>query len=133
MKQFCLSILVLILSFSVFAGNGVERGSVMIKTNSDVNSEITDYLSKKLDSCLDVGARTEGYTFVVDDVLLNRVRVDQGIVDLYYHFEGNIVSGNKVILENVRVEILDSDFHNWRNYEEKLSVESISSNINNCQ
>ena len=133
MKHFFWFLLVMNFSFSAFAGNGVERGSVMIKTNSDVNSEITNYLSKKLDSCLGMESNAENYTFVVNDVLLNRVRVDQGIVDLYYHFEGKILDGNKIILENVRVEILDSDFHNWRNYEEKLSVESISNNINNCK
>ena len=133
MKHFFWFLLVMNFSFSAFAGNGVERGSVMIKTNSDVNSEITNYLSKKLDSCLGMESKAENYTFVVNDVLLNRVRVDQGIVDLYYHFEGKILDGNKIILENVRVEILDSDFHNWRNYEEKLSVESISNNINNCK
>ena len=133
MKHIFGFLLVMNISFSAFAGNGVERGSVMIKTSSDVNSEITNYLSKKLDSCLGMEANAENYTFVVNDVLLNRVRIDQGIVDLYYHFEGNILDGNKVILENVRVEILDSDFHNWRNYEEKLSVESISNNINNCK
>ncbi len=105
----------------------------MIKTNSEVNHEITNYLSKKLDSCLKADADSNQYSYVVNDVLVNRVRIDQGIVDLYYHFEGNILSGNKIILENVRIEILDSDFHNWRNYEEKLSVESISNNINNCK
>lgn len=116
---------------AALAGNGVERGSVMIQTKSEVSSEITNFLAKKIDSCF--VTQKQNLTFVVNELTLNRVRIDQGIIDIYYQFDGTIVNGNNVVLENVKVEILDSDFHNWRNYEEKLTIESTSNNIKNCQ
>ena len=131
MKLLISLLLFIYIGQSAFAGNGVERGSVMIQTKSEVSSEITNFLAKKIDSCF--VSQEQTLTFVVNELTLNRVRIDQGIIDIYYHFDGTIVNGNKIILENVKVEILDSDFHNWRNYEEKLTIESTSNNIKNCQ
>ena len=122
----------IILSSTASAGNGVERGSVMIKASGEetnISPEILKFLSKKLARCSSVN-RSE--YFEVSEVSIRREKIDQGIIDYFYKIELNHISENAESLNKVTVEILDSDFHNWRDYEEKLSLEILNDQNKQC-
>lgn len=130
MKKMLLLFCLLAYSFSSLAGNGVERGSVKIEGNIQIQSEIKDYLSDELSRCSSI-ATTE--LFHVENVSERRLRVDNGITDIYYKFRIQHLNENLEIINNLTIEILDSDFHNWRHYEEKLSFEIINDQNEMCK
>lgn len=104
-----------------YAGHGVERGMVEIKDQGKLESIISKFLSKHLRSCA-LGIQNESFT--VESVKVENVRVDQGIIDTYYTIDLSYDAfRNDVISNDITVKVLDSDFDNWRDYEEKLSSE----------
>ena len=122
----------IILSSGASAGNGVERGSVMIKTSGEetiISPEILNFLSKKLAHCSNTNSSEY---FEVSEVSIRREKIDQGIIDHFYKIELNHISEKAESLNKVTVEILDSDFHNWRDYEEKLSLEILNDQNKQC-
>lgn len=124
--------LILILTFFStlsFAGNGVERGSVMIEGASNINPEIKRYVGKVLLKCTN---DSEGDHFEVEELTTRKERIDQGIIDVFYKIKLKHIANKKIILNSITIEILDSDFHNWRNYEEKLSYEVINDQNKRC-
>jgi hypothetical protein len=119
-------------SDNALAGNGVERGSVMIKNSKEIdamNPEILKFLSKKLVRCSNT---IQSDYFEVSEISLRREKIDQGIIDYFYKIKLNHISKNAESLNRITVEILDSDFHNWRDYEEKLSLEILNDQNNQC-
>lgn len=118
-----------ILSFSASAGNGVERGSVMIRGNSELSPEIKSYVAKVLSRC---SSNLEEEHFQIADVSTLYQKIDQGITDVFYRIKLNHHSEKKELLNTVTLEILDSDFDNWRDYEEKLSFEIIKDQNKRC-
>lgn len=129
MKVFLILVLVMSFSGPLWAGNGVERGSVMINTSSEISSEIHNYLGKELRKCSD---REKKNAFVIKSISLRKQKIDQGITDLYYRI--NLIHQDHAgrYLNDLTIEVLDSDFHNWRQYEEKLSMEIINDQNNMC-
>lgn len=118
-----------LMSGTAFGGNGVERGSVMIKGASDINPEIKDYVGKVLSKC---SSDAEREHFVVEELVTRSERVDQGIIDIFYKFKLKHIVEKNVVVNSLTIEVLDSDFHNWRNYEEKLSYEVINDQNKRC-
>lgn len=130
MKNILSLILLSYLSLTAaYAGNGVERGSVMIKGAGDIQAEIKDYLAMNLSKC---NPSNPGDYFELKKQSLRKEKIDQGITDLFYQFEINHLNKNNEKLNSITVEILDSDFHNWRRYEEKLSFEIINDQNQQC-
>ena len=129
MKIFLILALVMSFSSPLWAGNGVERGSVMINTSSEINSEIQNYLGKELRKCSDSKKKN---SFSIMSISLRRHKVDQGITDLYYRIHLIHQDHAGRYLNDLTIEVLDSDFHNWRQYEEKLSMEIINDQNNMC-
>lgn len=129
MKIIATITLFIALTTQVMAGNGVERGSVMIKGHSDISSDILNYLSKQLVKC---SSSHVAQNFSIKNLSLRKDRIDQGIIDLYYRIDliHQDQSGKK--LNDLTIEVLDSDFDNWRQYEEKLSMEIINDQNNFC-
>lgn len=119
-----------ILAAQSFAGNGVERGSVMIQGITPENEEITQYLKKELGQC---STLDQGDYFKIHKISQRRERVDQGIIDIYYQINLDHLNSDNQFVNQITVEILDSDFHNWRHYEEKLSIEYLQDNNNLCK
>ena len=120
-KTILVSLFVVLNSLNAFAGHGVERGLVQINDGGKLETIITKFLSKKLKSC-SLGIKDENFTVL--SVVVTEDRVDNGITDLYY--EINLSYGavkNDVITNDITVKVLDSDFDNWKDYEEKLSSE----------
>ena len=130
MKSFLAIILLsCVLSAQAFAGNGVERGSVMIKGASDINPEIKDYVGKVLTKC---SADLDKEHFEVEELSTRRLKIDNGITDIFYKFKLKHIAEKNIILNSITIEVLDSDFHNWRNYEEKLSYEVVNDQNKRC-
>lgn len=130
MKSLRVMILLNLMFVSVaFAGNGVERGSVMIKGASDINPEIKSYIGKVLSKC---SSNLEREHFEVEEVSTRRERIDQGIIDVFYKFKLKHIAEKNIVLNSITIEVMDSDFHNWRNYEEKLSFEVVNDQNNSC-
>ena len=129
MKIISVILIALTLSTTALAGNGVERGSVMIKGNKEISSDILNYLSKQLTKCSDSHALE---SFSINNLSQRNHKVDQGIIDVYYRIDliQRDQSGKK--LNDLTIEVLDSDFDNWRQYEEKLSMEIINDQNNFC-
>jgi hypothetical protein len=129
MKCIFLFFSLLAFSLSSFAGNGVERGSVKIEGTKATQTEIENYLNKQLSRCSPLA---ENELFQVDSVSERYDHVDNGITDVYYKIQINHLDKNRFKINNLTIEILDSDFHNWRHYEEKLSFEIINDQNNVC-
>lgn len=129
MKIISVILIALTLSTTALAGNGVERGSVMIKGNKEISSDILNYLSKQLTKCSDSNTLE---SFSIKNLSQRNHKVDQGIIDVYYRIDliHQDQSGKK--LNDLTIEVLDSDFDNWRQYEEKLSMEIINDQNNFC-
>lgn len=124
-----LVLLTLVFSLNSFAsGNGVERGSAMINTNGVLNNEIVKYLGKQLQKC----APYSNDSFIIKSVKEESLRVDQGIIDLYYNVDLVQKNSKGEKVNEIHVRVLDSDFDNWRNYEEKLSIEVFKDKNNLC-
>lgn len=93
--------------------------------------EIEKYLNAKLAIC-SLGYADESFT--VTNVETRNHRVDQGIIDVYYTITLKYESvRNDVIQNGLVVEILDSDFDNWREYSEKLSFEVVKDENSFCR
>ncbi len=129
MKIISVILIALTLSTTALAGNGVERGSVMIKGSKEISSDILNYLSKQLTKCSDSNTLE---SFSIKNLSQRNHKVDQGIIDVYYRIDliHQDQSGKK--LNDLTIEVLDSDFDNWRQYEEKLSMEIINDQNNFC-
>lgn len=86
-----------------------------------LNPEIVKYLEKKLVVCtLDRGDEV----MTVEKITVREDHVDNGITDLYYTIDITYDAvRNDQTTNDIRVNVLDSDFDNWREYEEKLSFE----------
>lgn len=131
MFRFLLAVpLSLLISNFSWAGNGVERGVVVSGVVQFEVPEVSQFLIKQLANCK-LGQGLE--TFNIKSVQQTRDRVDQGIIDIYYSIELEHLSTDGQILNSLSMEILDSDFSNWRNYEEKLSVNLIKDQNNFCK
>lgn len=120
----------LLLSLNLYAGHGVERGSIRIDDNKNIRPEIKRFIEKQLERCTN-GEKDE--TFNLDKLEVNEYRVDQGIIDVEYHLQFTYDAvRNDVLTNTIKVKILDSDFDNWRDYEEKLSLEITYDQNNFC-
>lgn len=129
MKNILILLFALTFSINSHAGNGVERGSVKIEGTSGIQTEIGEYLSKELVRC---SSLNEKELFQVENLSERRDRIDNGITDIYYKIKIQHLDKNRAIINNLTIEILDSDFHNWRHYEEKLSLEIIADQNQMC-
>lgn len=129
MKKLLAVLLLLSLSSGAFAGNGVERGSVKINDNGAVIPEISNYIAKRMEKC---GIDRNQNLFEISNIDLRRHKVDQGIIDIYYQIELNHFDQSGTVVNILTIELLDSDFHNWRHYEEKLSLEILSDQNKLC-
>lgn len=129
MKKLLAALLLLSLSSGAFAGNGVERGSVKINDNGAVIPEISNYIAKRMEKC---GIDRNQNLFEISNIDLRRHKVDQGIIDIYYQIELNHFDQSGTVVNILTIELLDSDFHNWRHYEEKLSLEILSDQNKLC-
>jgi hypothetical protein len=98
--------------------------------NNVLKSEIAEYLNKNLVKCtLDIGNEV----FYVKKVQKKEIRVDQGITDVEYTIDVTYDAvRNDVLTNNFRVVILDSDFSNYNNYEERLSMKITYDQNNFC-
>ncbi len=110
----------------VHAGNGVERGRVILNNSNEMNPEISKFIEKQLGKCV-VGSKTN--IFNVQKVEERKDRVDQGIIDIYYNLKLLQNNDSGKLINELEIEVLDSDFNNWRHYEEKLSID-IKSDMN---
>jgi len=122
--------IVFIYSISTNAGNGVERGRIVLNRDIFLEKEIHNYLDKKISNCLI--NNTSDY-FVVNKISILEDEVDQGIVDLYYTIELQHKDKSGNIVNNVEVEVEDADYSNWRKYEEKLSLKLIRDKNKLCR
>lgn len=111
---------------AVNAGNGVERGKVILNNSNEINPEISKFIEKQLSKCV-VGAQAN--VFNVKNLEERKERVDQGITDIYYSLKLLQNSESGKLINELEIEVLDSDFSNWRHYEEKLSLD-IKSDMN---
>lgn len=128
MRAMLLNLLTVVFSLSAFAGNGIERGYVLQGTNTDLSPVIVNYLDKKLQGC----RTSDGLnTFTIKSVGKWKDRVDQGIIDIYYLIDIEHISpeGSGAI----NVEIVDSAYSNWTDYEEKLSIRLVKDEKQICQ
>ena len=129
MKKLYFFLLLITLVSQALAGNGVERGSVKINDKGLIIPEISEYLKKSLFKC---GLETIQNTFEISKISEHRERVDQGIIDIYYQIELNHLDQSGSLVNNITLELLDSDFHNWRHYEEKLRLEILNDQKQLC-
>lgn len=129
MKTLLSFALISLLLGNTHAGNGVERGRIIVSNNFDLKPVIANYLESKLSTC-SIGLI--GESFKVDSLTVKKDRVDQGIVDLYYKMDVTHLDQNGISLNKLSVEIEDSDYSNWRRYEEKLSFEILNDENNHC-
>ena len=120
-KTVLVALFSLLMSASSIAGHGVERGFVKIDDGGKLETNISKFLSKKLKSC-SLGLSSE--VFTVESVQVTEDRVDNGITDLYYEVSLSYdAERNDIIKNDITVKIVDSAFHNWSDYEEKLTSE----------
>ena len=108
-----------LLSSTVIAGNGVERGRILFSGHHSIKAEIRDYISKKLSNCLQ-DMNTE--YLAVSDMKVIEDEIDQGITDLYYTIDLLQHNSSGEILNEISIEVEDADYSNWRKYEERLSI-----------
>lgn len=95
----------------------------LVLNRANLPAEITGYLTKKLATC-SLGLSEE--TFEITKLDVKKIRVDNGIIDVLYTIELGYTSfRNDVIYNDVTVEVMDSDFSNYKNYEERLSFNVI--------
>lgn len=129
MKSLSIFLLLAVTISTSFAGNGVERGRLINQSGFGLKAEIESYLHKKLKNC---ALESSADSFVVDSIELKKDEVDQGIVDLYYRMDitHKNKSGRKV--NDLSIELEDSDYSNWRKYEEKLSIEVLKDTNKLC-
>jgi len=125
-----LRLALLLLSFEAMAGHGVERGSIKINDSKGINSEIISFIETRLQRCT-LGDRDEEMN--IEKIETKEIPVDQGIIDVEYNF---VISydavRNDVNSNTIKVKVLDSDFDNWRNYSEKLSLDITYDQNNFC-
>lgn len=124
-----LAVFILSSSFAT-AGNGVERGRIINGTNVLLQPEIIKYLKSNVSACPQKKAEN---LFVISNIQTKLDRVDNGIVDTYYLLQMKQIADSGNLLGEVDIEILDSDFHNWKDYSERLSFKVINKNGNFCQ
>lgn len=110
----------------VSAGNGVERGRVILNNSDEMNPEISRFIEKQLGKCV-VGSKAN--IFNIHKIEERKERVDQGIIDIYYNLKLLQNNDSGKLINELEIEVLDSDFNNWRHYEEKLSID-IKSDMN---
>jgi len=98
--------------------------------NNVLKSEIAEYLNKNLVRCtLDIGNEI----FYVEKVQKKEIRIDQGITDVEYTIDVTYDAvRNDVLTNTVRVVLLDADFSNYKNYEERLSMKITYDQNNFC-
>lgn len=119
-------VLALLFISQISAGNGVERGRVILNHSNEMSPEISKFIEKQLGKCV-VGAKTN--IFNVQKVEERTDRIDQGIIDVYYNLQLSQKTETGKLINELEIEVLDSDFDNWRHYEEKLSLD-IKSDMN---
>jgi hypothetical protein len=127
--QVFLSTLLVTFSFQIFAGNGVERGRVLMPLDSHVKQEVTSFLSKQVSIC---SKNFEEDTFHVTHFDLKKDEVDQGIVDHYYKFDLLQINNIGEEINEISIEIEDTDYSNWKVYEEKLSIQFLKDKNKLC-
>lgn len=123
-------IALLLLGLSIHAGNGVERGKIILTGQFEVQKEIRNYLSKELSKC-SLGLIQE--RFDIRNVHYYEDHVDQGITDYYYKIDLTHLDNIGNNLNDITVEIEDVDYNNWRRYEEKLSIQLLNDVKGNCK
>lgn len=124
-----ITLILLSVSISSFAGNGVERGSITVLNNFNLDRNIQNYLHKGLQNC---APSIERGTFKVKDLRVFADDIDQGITDYYYSIDLVHENNFGVVINEVSVEVEDSDYSNYRKYEERLSLKLIKDKNNFC-
>lgn len=125
------SLLCLILfTLPIYAGNGVERGRLIMTGQFKIQKEIKNYLSKKIARC-SLGIREE--KFDIRNISITKDKVDQGITDYYYQIQLAHIDNKGINLNDITVEIEDADYDNWRRYEERLSIQLLNDVNGNCK
>ncbi|EPZ49600.1 hypothetical protein M902_0906 [Bacteriovorax sp. BAL6_X] len=119
----------LLICLTTYAGNGVERGRVILTGQFNIQKEIRSYLSKELTKC-SLGLTQE--RFDIKNIAITKDEVDQGITDFYYKIELTHFDNIGNNLNDIKIEIEDADYSNWRRYEEKLSIQLLSDVRGNC-
>jgi hypothetical protein len=114
---------------SVFAGNGMERGYIINDSGFSLDSEITDFLNRKVEKCI---IASDKESVVVESIQVREDEVDQGIVDIYYKMDISHRNEDGDKLGELTIELEDASYSNWRNYSEKLSIEVIKGKNNVC-
>jgi len=125
-----LAILISMTSLSSMAGNGVERGRLIVGEQHFLGTEIKNFISKKMVHCLE---NTKKDYLQVKGISIEEDEVDQGIVDLYYTVDMLHKNEKGNILNEVSVEIEDADYSNWKKYEEKLSIKVLKDTNQLCR
>jgi hypothetical protein len=125
-----LKLSIFLISFNAFAGHGVERGNIKINDSLGINSEIISFMETKLQRCT-LSDRNE--EMKIEKVETKEIRVDQGIIDVEYNFVISYdVVRNDVNSNTIKVKVVDSDYDNWRNYSDKLSLDITYDQNNFC-
>ncbi|GAB4016583.1 MAG: hypothetical protein Fur0010_16480 [Bdellovibrio sp.] len=124
-----LILLSLLICHAASAGNGVERGRIYIPSEVKLIPEVADYIARVLVNCSS-DPKTE--LFKVANYKLRKDRVDQGIIDEYHSFKIDQfnVAGQRI--NSIELEIVDAEFSNYRNYDERLYIEKISDEQKTC-
>ncbi len=122
-------VLSLFLSMTAYAGNGVERGRLINGTQNHINFEILNYINRNLIPCQ---ANQPEHQFYITQVNEARDKIDNGITDIYYQMQLKQISSRGQLVGQMELEILDSDFHNWKDYAEKLSFKVLNKKGNFC-
>lgn len=125
-----LGLISLTISLSTSAGNGVERGRLILSENQYLGKEIKNFISKRMVRCIN-NVKTD--YLQVKEISIEEDEVDQGIVDLYYTVDMLHKNSKGKVLNEVSVEIEDADYSNWRKYEEKLSIKVLKDTNQLCR
>ena len=118
-----------LLPFQILAGNGIERGRVLMPMDLDINREITLFMNKKIKVCIkDLSTNT----FKIVKFESEEDQVDQGVIDQYYKFDLLQINEQGQEINEISIQIEDMDYSNWKLYEEKLSIEFLKDKNKLC-
>jgi hypothetical protein len=118
-----ITLLLTLATFSTFAA------TIELQNNS-LKPEIANFLKKELVKCtLDAGNEV----FYVENIKTKSIRVDNGIVDVEYTIDITYDAvRNDVLTNTLKVVVMDYDFNNYKNYEERLTMNIVYDQNNFC-